>query len=90
MPASLSFVFVCHAVFAVANYFCFVLLHVFVLFLNAFPAVFVFSFSLAFLSFMRFLLLTLPVVPCFVSPCFFILVFTPIFYTKGFGPLWAK
>ena len=44
--------------------------------------VFVISFSLAFLSFTQFLLLTLPVVPCFFSSCIFILVFTPIILYK--------
>ena len=41
-----------------------------------FPVVFVISFSLDFLSFTQFLLLTLFAVPCFFSSCFFILVFT--------------
>ena len=44
------------------------------------------SFDLAFLSFTQFLLLTLFVVPCFFSPCFFILVFTPILLYKR---IWA-
>ena len=43
--------------------------------------------QLAFLFFTQFLLLALPTVSCFFSSCFFILVFTPIFYTKGFGHL---
>ena len=47
---------------------------------------FVISFGLAFLSFMQFLLLTLPAIPCFFSSCFFILVFTPIFLYKS---IWA-
>ena len=47
-----------------------------------FPTVFVISCSLAFLSFMQFLLLTLPTVPCFFSLYFFILVFTPILLYK--------
>ena len=58
---------------------CFVLLRGSVLFLHTFSVVFVISFNLAFLFFTRFLLLTLPAVPCFFSPCFFISVFTPIF-----------
>ena len=66
--------------------FCFVLLHVFVLFLHAFPAVFVISFSLTFLFFTHFLLLTLPVVPCFFSSYFFILAFTPVLLYKR---IWA-
>ena len=50
----------------------------FVLFLHAFPATFVISFSLTLLSFTRFLLLTLLDVPCFFLLCFFISVSTPI------------
>ena len=44
------------------------------------------SFGLAFLSFIWFLLLTLPAVPCFFSSCFFISIFTPIFLYKR---IWA-
>ena len=51
-----------------------------------FLAVFVISFGLVFLSFTKFLLLKLPVVPCFFSSCFFILVSTPIFLYKR---IWA-
>ena len=58
----------------------------FVLFLHPFPAMFVICFDLAFLSFTQFLLLTLFVVPCFFSSCFFILVFTPILLYKR---IWA-
>ena len=43
---------------------------------------FVISFSLAFLSFTHFLLLTLPIIPCFFSSCFFISVFKPIFFIQ--------
>ena len=82
-PLSSVFVFFhSHTISAVTNQFCFILLCVFVLFFHAFPAVFVISFGLAFLSFTQFLLLTLPVVPCFFSSYFFILVFTPIFLYK--------
>ena len=83
--ASLSSVFVffhSHAVSVVVDKFCFILLHVFVLFLHVFPVLFVISFGLAFLSITQFLLLTLPAVHCFFSLCFFILVFTPIFLYK--------
>ena len=58
----------------------------FVLFLHAFPATFVISFSLTLLSFTRFLLLTLLDVPCFFLLCFFISVFTPILLYKR---IWA-
>ena len=47
---------------------------------------FVFSFGLAFLSFIWFLLLTLLTVPCFFSSCFFISIFTPILLYKR---IWA-
>ena len=45
-----------------------------------------FSFGLAFLSFVWFLLLTLPTIPCFFSSSFFVLTFTPIFLYKR---IWA-
>ena len=54
----------------------------FVVFLHVFPAIFVISFDLTFLSFTQFLLLTLSVVHCFFSSCFFILVFTHILLYK--------
>ena len=87
--ASLSFVFVSfrsHVVSVVVDQLCFVLLCCFVLFLHVFPAMFVISFSLAFLFFTQFLLLTLPAVSCFFSSCFFILIFTHILLCKR---IWA-
>ena len=75
-------VFVSLVVSTVADQFFFVPLRVSVLFLHAFSTVFVISFSLAFLSFMCFLLLTLPAIPCFFLSCFFVSVFKPIFFIQ--------
>ena len=78
--APLSSVFVSHAVSTIADLFCSAAW--LCLFLHTFPTVFVISFNLAFIFFTRFLLLTLLTVPCFFSPCFFISVFTPIFFIQ--------
>ena len=78
--APLSSVFVSHAVSTIADLFCSATW--LYLFLHTFPTVFVISFNLAFIFFTRFLLLTLLTVPCFFSPCFFISVFTPIFFIQ--------
>ena len=60
----------------------------FVLFLHKFPAMFIIFlwFGFSFLFFTWFLLLTLPVVPCFFLSCFFISIFKPILLYKR---IWA-
>ena len=50
----------------------------------------VLSFPLVWLFFHAITVDDTSVVPCFFSSYFFILVLTPIFYTKWFRPLWAK
>ena len=81
----------CLVFFYFFSNFVFFLIHafsttVFVFFLHAFLGMFVISFSLAFLFFRQFLLLTLSVVPCFFSSCFFLLIFTPTLLYKR---IWA-
>ena len=81
----------CLVFFCLFSDFIFFLLHAFsavgfVLFLHAFPIVFIISFGLTFLSFMQFLLLTLSAVPCFFLLCFFLLVFT---LTLLYKRIWA-
>ena len=95
VPTPLSSVFVffySYAVSAVADWFCFVLLHVSsarvyplqrrVCALGLALFSFVFSLILYSFSFTHFLLLTHFAIPCFFSSCLFILVFTPVLLYK--------